>query len=368
MQRLGTGLAVLAMVAGAEAAGAQAAGAQAAAVQGCRIDLPAGFSGAAALGGGEAPVVATAGFRDAAGKVRIDPDTRLNLGSVNKMMTAIAVGQLVEEGRLGFDDPVGRHLPGLPDDIAALRVRDLLSHRAGLPLFLRPQVLDAVAKAPDARALVPLVLAEPREAPGPFRYSNAGFVLVGAMVEELSGLSYGRYLETRILRPAGIASRGLAWREGDAEGRGGADAEAFARLPAWPAGSLMLSAPDLWRFGRALAEGRLVSRPTLEAMTRVDRTAREPDGSPAPGYGLGMGVTDRNGRRVVGHSGGAAGVDASIRIALDTGAVAVALQNQEGTNARDAHDLTRELLLLAEAGCAPGQPISAARPPRPGGR
>lgn len=354
MTVLGTAMAILAMLAGAEAVAANA----------CRIDLPAGFSGAVAIGRGAAPVVAAAGFSDPAGNRPNGTDTRFNLGSVNKMMTAVAVAQLVEAERLGFDDPLGRHLPGLPADVAALSIRDLLAHRAGLALFLRPEIAAAIAAAPDARALVPLVLAEPRQPPGPFRYSNAGFVLLGAVIEQLSGLSYAQYVDRHIQQPSGILRGGMRWQEGDAEGLGGPEAATVSRLPAWPAGSLRLSAPDLWRFGRALASGRLVRSATLDTLASVSPAAPMPDGSPLPPYGLGMAVWGDGAARVIGHSGGAPGVDASIRIDLASGAVAVALQNQSGSATLNAPGLTRSLLDTAVGGqCASA--VSASRLPTP---
>ncbi|MBX9746812.1 MAG: serine hydrolase, partial [Hyphomonadaceae bacterium] len=122
-------------------------------------------------------------------------------------------------------------------------------------------------------------------------------------------------------------------------------ARSVSRLPAWPAGSLMLSAPDLWRFGRALADGRLVRRETLEAMMAGGielRAAQE--GRPASRYGLGFGVNGEGMTRTMGHTGGAPGVDAAIRIELATGRTVAVLSNRSGTDALNASLLSRTVL------------------------
>lgn len=319
-----------------------------ASAQTCPVTLPQGFNGAVAHGAGDAPAIEVQGTADEAGAVPVTGMTRFNLGSVNKMMTAVAVGQLVEQGRMAFDAPVGRYLPELPADFAALRIEQLLSHTAGLSLFLRPELEEAIAAASDARSLVPLVVAEPREQPGPFRYSNAGFVLAGAAVEAVSGLSYRDYLAKHIFPAAGIAPQETRWKAGDAEG---VDPEypqfarTVSRLPAWPAGSLVISAPDLWRFGRALAGGRLLRTETLEAMMAGGIELRPAQaGRPASRYGLGLGVSTHGSARTIGHTGGAPGVDAALRIDLATGRTVAVLANRSGTEELNAGDIAKGVL------------------------
>lgn len=309
----------------------------------CPVALPAEFNGAAAFGAGDLPLVKTQGTADEAGLVAVSKTTRFNLGSVNKMMTAVAIGQLVEQGRMAFDDPIGRHLEGLPPEVAMLRIDQLLSHTAGLSLFLRPDLEQAIDTAPDARSLVPLVVAEPREEPGPFRYSNAGFVLAGAVVEAVSGLTYTDYLTRNIYPASGISPQPVRWQPGDAEG---VDPESpefarnVSRLKVFPAGSLVLSAPDLWRFGRALVTGRLVKPETLEAMMSGGIELRPAtDDRPASRYGFGLGVTGAGPERTIGHTGGAPGVDAALRIDLASGRTVAVLSNRSGTDELSASGL-----------------------------
>lgn len=329
-----------------------------AAAQTCSVTLPSGFNGAVALGAGREPATFVQGSADEAGAVPVAAATRFNLGSVNKMMTAVAVAQLVEQGRMAFDAPVGRYLPELPPELAALRIEQLLSHTAGLPLFLRPELEAAIAAAPDARSLVPLVVAEKREAPGEFRYSNAGYVLAGAAVEAVSGLAYRDYLAQHIFPAAGIASQPTRWQPGDAEGVDAEEphfARSVSRLPTWPAGSLVISAGDLWRFGRALVGGRLVRPETLEAMLAGGTELRPAqEGRPASRYGLGIGVSGAGPARIIGHTGGAPGVDTALRIALASGRTVAVVSNRSGTEEESAADLSKVLLADSDAAtCAP---------------
>lgn len=318
----------------------------------CAVQLPADFNGAVAFGSGDLPHFQAQGTSDEAGTRAITDATRFNLGSVNKMMTAVAIGQLVEQGQMAFDDPIGRHLAGLPDDIALLRIEQLLSHTGGLPLFLRGGLREAIDQAPDATSLVPLVVAEPgREAPGRFRYSNAGYVLLGAAIESASGLTYLDYLTRHVLPLAGIALQPIRWQVGDAEGvdpEEQAEARAMSRLNAWPAGSMILSAPDLWRFGRALAQGRLVQPDTLAQMMRggIELRAATPD-RPAARYGLGIGVSGAGDTFAIGHTGGTQGVDVSLRIYPASGSVVAVMANRSGNESVNASDVAKAIVAQA---------------------
>jgi CubicO group peptidase (beta-lactamase class C family) len=323
----------------------------------CAIVLPPGFNGAAAAGAGATPKVVVQGHVRETGEPAIASATRFNLGSVGKMMTATAVAQLVEQGRLAFDDPIGRHVAGLPPELASLRIEQLLSHTAGLSLFLRPELVAAINDAPNATALVPLVIAERRSEAGAFRYSNAGYVLLGAAIEAVSGLSYAEYIALKILPAAGIAPQPLGWQAGDAEGVDPAEqdfARAISRVRPWPAGGIVLSAADLWRFGRALAGGRLVRPDTLEAMMRggIELRASSPE-RPGSRYGLGLGVTGEGAARVVGHTGGAPGIDVSLRIHPASGRVVAVMSNHSGSDEMNAATIAKEILAqLASGGCA----------------
>lgn len=323
----------------------------------CAMVLPPGFNGAAAAGAGAAPQVLVQGQIGESENETIGSTTRFNLGSAAKMMTATAIAQLVEQGRMAFDDPIGQYVAGLPPELASLQVEQLLSHTAGLSLFLRSDLIAAINGAPTATALVPLVIAERRGEAGAFRYSNAGYVLLGAAIEAASGLAYDEYVLRMILPAAGISPQPLGWQAGDAGGVDPAEqdfAHAITRVRPWPAGGIVLSADDLWRFGRALVGGRLVRPETLEAMMRggIELRAATPE-RPGSRYGLGLGVSGEAAARVIGHTGGAPGIDVSLRIHLASGRVVAVMSNHSGSDQLNASSIAKAILAELESGqCA----------------
>ena len=144
-------------------------------------------------------------------------DTQFRIGSMNKMFTAVATLQLVEAGKLALDDPIGEHLPDYPnEDVASkVTVRHLLTHTGGTGDIFGPEFelnrlelceeLDDYVKLYGARAL--------RHEPGArHEYSNYGFVLLGALIEKVSGESYYDYVRDNVFRPAGMTVHRLVAR------------------------------------------------------------------------------------------------------------------------------------------------------------
>lgn len=140
-----------------------------------------------------------------------DIDTRFNLGSINKVFTATVIRQLAAEGRLSLDDTLGRLLPDYPNREAAARVtiRQLLEHRSGIAgnIFAAPPG-GTRHDVRSTREFLALVVAEPLQfAPGTRQqYSNAGYVVLGAVIERLTGQSYYQAVRERIFGPAGMTS------------------------------------------------------------------------------------------------------------------------------------------------------------------
>ena len=146
--------------------------------------------------------------------VPVTARTLFHLGSNAKFMTAVAVAQLVEAGALGFDDPIGRHLPDLPPTMAGVGVSHLLHHTSGLidypevlPDWDRPQTREIVLAAMKDQP----VLFQPGES---WSYSNTNYLLLGWLIETLSGQSYADYIRTRVFTPAGApTARAEQWFE-----------------------------------------------------------------------------------------------------------------------------------------------------------
>lgn len=131
----------------------------------------------------------------------VTPETLFHVGSNGKFVTAIAVLQLVQAGRLTLADPLGDHVPGLPDLLAETTVSQLLHQTSGLPDYL-----DAVTdwSLPVSREMVFEAVAKGRafSAGSAWAYSNTNYYVLGWLIEALSGMSYGDYVSARIFRPA----------------------------------------------------------------------------------------------------------------------------------------------------------------------
>jgi CubicO group peptidase (beta-lactamase class C family) len=217
------------------------------------------------------------GFADREAKRRNEAETRFNLGSINKEFTATAIRQLAADGRIALDSPLVRAWPDYPNAEVARKVtvRQLLDHRSGVGgnIFAAPPggSRNHIRHNND---FLQLFVHEPLEfAPGTSqRYSNAGYVILGMLVERLSGEDYYDYVQRHIYDPAGMTATAhtpLAQSTaGTAVGytRGALDAPPDAPLRpntallpgrGSAAGGGYSTAGDLLRFVQALREGRI---------------------------------------------------------------------------------------------------------------
>ncbi len=319
------------------------------------------FSGIVVGARGTEPlVVATAGYADRATKTPFTTSTRFTIGSMGKMFTAAAVGQLVDAGKVSFDAVVGTYLPDYPNATVRTRVTVgmLLSHTSGMGDFLArrsPAMMRAGVRRADE--FLPLFHKdEPAFEPGTrWAYSNAGLALAGAIVERVSGETYADYLRSHVFRPAGMTNsdpnniarhdarlvvpytkmteHGVTdtWHEGP-------------RDVGSPAGGAISTAEDLLRFADALQRGRLVRPGTFRAMS-LPRS-----GTPRGGrYGYAMEIATESGCTIVGHGGGFPGVSTHLYIVLDSPYAVVALANIDPPAAEQGAAPARALLIARAA-------------------
>jgi CubicO group peptidase (beta-lactamase class C family) len=304
--------------------------------------------------------VASAGFADRARKTPITPSTRFTIGSMGKMFTAAAVGQLVDKGQVSFDDVVGRFFPDYPNATVRTKVTVgmLLSHTAGMGDFLArrtPAMMKAGVK--QAVEFLPLYASdEPAFEPGTkWAYSNAGLALAGAIVEKVSGESYPDYLRAHVFRPAGMTGSDpnnipradlqlvVPYTKESDLGRTESWHEALRDIGS-PAGGAISTAEDLVRFADALRGGRLVSVETFRKMV-------SPHGTPPRNgrYGYATEIVTESGRTIVGHGGGFPGVSTHIYIVLDSPYTVVALANQDPPAAEAGAEVARTLVIRRAA-------------------
>ena len=143
----------------------------------------------------------------------INVDTRFNIGSINKVFTRTAIEQFARAGKLTLDDTVRKHLPDYPSPLAdRITIRQLLEHRSGLGDFFGPRYREAPpARLRELSDFLPLFVDQPLQFdPGTSqRYSNAGYIVLGLIIERLSGEKYRDYVQKHIFEPAGMKNSGF---------------------------------------------------------------------------------------------------------------------------------------------------------------
>ncbi|MGD8376376.1 MAG: serine hydrolase domain-containing protein [Acidobacteriota bacterium] len=265
-------------------------------------------------------------------------DTRFGLGSMNKMFTAVAIAQLVEQGKLSFDDPIGEHLPPgwvSPEVGEKVRIRHLLNHTSGFGDYLEPfleQNHEKFRSLDDYREIVAgeTLAFEPGSR---WVYSNTGFLLLGVILQEVSGQDYYDYIRENIYLPAGMkytdhyditrvvpnVAEGY-WKE-DGEWR----RNILLRAPVGTsAGGGYSTVDDLLAFDVALRSGKLVTAAMWDRLVSPDPERN------SPGYGYGFILSSPPPDREVGHGGTYYGVSARLSMFLDSGYTFVALCNGMG--------------------------------------
>jgi CubicO group peptidase (beta-lactamase class C family) len=316
-------------------------------------------------------------------------NTRLNIASIGKSITGTAIAQLVEAGRVSYDDVVGKFLPNYPEAGVRERatVRQLLSHTSGLGPEDYYQLPGWAAARPNLRSVeryVSLVGDTPLGAkPGEYLYSNSGYVLLGAIVESVTGQNFYDYVQHQIFERAGMTR--AFYHEMDAEDRDvatpltnlfpkgegyvfqlGRPRSAVYELPArgGPQGGAYLTASDLFAFVRALRSGKLIGADALALMM----TAQGREGAGAPGLagevreGLGLEVITQNGHRLYGHTGGDLGVASLMYWFPDTGYTTIVLSNRDPRAARVIANVSRTLLTRRTIGDADPPPQACVPP------
>ena len=309
-----------------------------------RLAAAEAFSGTVLVARDGRPVFTAArGLADRNHAVPMRLDTKLNLGSMDKMFTAVTVGQLVDEGRLSFDDPVSKYLDAswTKADLSKVRVKHLLSHTSGLGSYFNDTyertARQLLRKVSDYK---PLVAGETLEfEPGAqSRYSNTGFLLAGAVIEAATGRDYFDVVRERVYARAGmknsdsydidlvVPNLGIGYSRERTPGGGRTwRANTFAHvIRGGPAGGGYSTVEDLLAFAEAMRGGRLVSEATREALW-----SPKPELS-SPTYGYGFGTWRSALGRVVGHGGGFSGISSNLDICRDAGWTVVVLSNVDG--------------------------------------
>jgi CubicO group peptidase (beta-lactamase class C family) len=264
-------------------------------------------------------------------------DTQFRFGSMGKMFTAVAIMQLVEQGKIDLQAPIGRYLTNYPNqDIATkVTVAQLLSHTGGTGNIFGPDFDRHKASLRSTKDYVDLYGNRAAEfVPGSRQsYSNYGFILLGRIVEEVPGIGYDDYIQRNIFTPLGMASTGnrpesevLPHRAVSYTGSGAQLKSAEDTLPlnGTAAGGGYATVGDFNRFVAGLTSHRLMRGETLQKL--IDGGVTMADGKFA---GFDFGETLPDAGRFIGHGGGAPGMSGQLQHFLNSGVTVIVLANRD---------------------------------------
>ena len=267
-------------------------------------------------------------------QVPVKPETIFQSGSVGKQFTATAVMMLVEEGKVGLEDPLTKYFPDAPVTWKKVTVRELLSHTAGFTDY--PKSFDFRKDYSEAQ-LIKIVESIPLAyAPGTsWSYSNLGYLTLGILIHKVTGEFYGDFLQQRIFKPLEmrttriineadiIPNRAAGYRlvKGELKNQEWVS----PTLNTTADGALYFSIVDLAKWDAALYTEKLLKRSTLEQMWTV---AKLGNGQPNSGkYGFAWFIGSKNGHHVVEHEGQWQGFETQISRYVDDRLTVVVLTN-----------------------------------------
>jgi CubicO group peptidase (beta-lactamase class C family) len=284
------------------------------------------------------------GYANLEERTPIDAGTAFRLASVSKQLTAMAVMLLAEDGKLAYDDPIGRHLPPLAP-YEGVTIRHLLTHTGGLPEYY--DVIDTSAGMPgndDALALLG-TMGKTVFVPGErYEYSNPGYDMLASLVAAVSGLDFARFMRERIFLPLAMKSsvvhdhtrpivpRRAIGYEPDGGGYKLNDDDPLNGIVG--SGGVYTTLDDMYRWDQALYGESLVSRRTLE---EAFSPALLNDGK-AIDYGFGWRIENHNGHRRVRHGGSWVGFRTHIARCPDERFTVVILANRADFDPEDYVD------------------------------
>lgn len=285
-----------------------------------------------------------AGIANKATGAPIVLNTKFNLGSMNKMFTAVAIAQLAQARRLSFDDPIRKHLPDYPNKEVAdkVTIHQLLTHTSGMGMYWNDKFMAQRERLLTVAAHLPLFASDPLLfSPGEkFQYSNSGYMVLGAIIEKVSGRDYYSYVQEHIYKPAGMIDTGfyepgkeipnlaIGYSKMSPDGKQLEEAQdntSTREVRGGPAGGGYSTVGDLVKFHVALRSYKLLN----EEFTKLVTTGKVDTGGPIGRYAYGFGDKMFDGRHIVGHNGGAPGIAANFEMYPELGYTSVVLMNSD---------------------------------------
>jgi CubicO group peptidase (beta-lactamase class C family) len=272
------------------------------------------------------------GFANLEWDIPNSPTTKFRLGSITKQFTAASILLLAERGQLTLDDPIKKHMPDAPAAWDKITIYNLLTHTSGIPNFTNlPEYRSLKLEDTPVAKTVATVRDKPLEfAPGEkMSYSNSGYLVLGYVIERISGGSYAKFVTDNIFTPLGMKDSGYDSNTAIIPRRaagyvpsatGPLNADYVHMSIPHAAGALYSTIEDLLRWEHGLFGGKLISAASLVKMT-----------TPFKGnYALGVSVETANGRKVVQHGGGIEGFNTFLAYYPDSKLTVAVLANVNG--------------------------------------
>jgi CubicO group peptidase (beta-lactamase class C family) len=305
------------------------------------------FMGAASLTvDGKTIYSAACGWADAEWQIKNTTDTRFSIASITKEFTAAAVLLLYGEKKISLTDPIGKYVPNLPASWQSATIHQLLTHTSGVPIYTASS--DYKHENPDLKRvnlldipndLLNLIRDRPLmyEHGSKFSYNNSGYILLGMLIERVSGIPYARFLQERIFDRLGIHDSGyddglkIVLRKAKGYARSGKELQSpvsFDPRLAWSAGALYSTVQDLTRWSEAIAHGKLLNADSTQRAFRIYPEAVSQDNYQVPAhYGYGIVIGERFGRIVQSHGGGFPGFNSVLQRCPQSNLVVAVLSN-----------------------------------------
>ncbi len=272
-------------------------------------------------------------------QVPLKPDMPFRLASLTKPFTSIGILMLVEAGKLALTDPLNRLLPNYPMGEATITIEHLLTHTSGIPDYTElPEWLAVHRQDVTVDQLIDVFKTRPKAfAPGTrWMYCNSGYVLLGAVIEKISGKSYGEFLAERIFKPLAMSctfyeantSRVIPQMVSGYSKVSNAymQAEYLSNSQLYAAGGMVSTLDDLARWFAALRTEKLLK---IETLRKMWTPFLLPDGT-STRYGYGWWVSEYQGRLVVEHYGLLPGYATYLLTLPDDDIIVIVLSNDEG--------------------------------------
>jgi len=288
----------------------------------------------------------------------MQPDMVFEIGSITKQFTSTAILMLVEQGKISLDDDLHKYLPDYPDKGTKISIENLLTHTSGIKSYTNDlKWMSMWRQDMTVQQIIDLTKDDPLEFPPgtKWKYDNTGYILLGAIIEKVSGLSYADYIRKNIFEPLGMKHSYYGSNSAVIPGRasgyskdGGnwVNARYLSMTQPYAAGSLMSSVDDLAIWDAAISAGKLLSKASWDRAFTPYKLANGDDTH----YGYGWSVDAYDGHSIIRHNGGIFGYVSEVaRLPNDHVFVAL-LTNSDG------HDFDTGFLATELAAVAIGDP------------